>query len=184
MTQIPRYLRPTCDDSPDDLCSKNVGVAVMLAKRMMKGIDDRRFSYDDVLGTAMLSLAKAVKSFDPSRGYKLTTYLTTIFRNEMVKLFSESSGVYLPRKTFSSVQAFCGFRDENGRLPTFEEAPSILGRKMRLSQQRYAELVQATILSQPVTEFSAMKGLNNLIECDHRLDEFGSSEEAVEASVE
>ncbi len=64
----------------DSLIEHNLRLVVHLVKKF----DVRRESFEDLVSIGTIGLIKAVDSFDPSKGHKLTTYASKCIENEIL----------------------------------------------------------------------------------------------------
>ena len=77
----------------DELITENLGLVHSCAHRFTgKGID-----YDDLYDAGCVGLIKAVDRFDPSMGYKLSTYAVPLILGEIRLLFREGGSVKMSR---------------------------------------------------------------------------------------
>ncbi len=77
----------------DELIEENLGLVHVCARRFAgRGAD-----YDDLYAAGCLGLVKAVDRFDPSRGWKLSTYAVPVILGEIKCLFREGGTVKLSR---------------------------------------------------------------------------------------
>lgn len=75
------------------LVEKNMGLAHLIVNKFLKSNYDAGYgltSKEDLLQIAYCSLIKAVDSFDSKRGYKFSTYATSIIRRDIWSTYIES----------------------------------------------------------------------------------------------
>lgn len=82
--------------SEDLLVKSNLRLVVKIAKRVSKGVVSNTFDLDDLISEGSIGLIKAVRSFDPSRGVKFSTFAGRIIQNEMINALR---GVASPIRT-------------------------------------------------------------------------------------
>lgn len=79
--------------SRDELISENLGLVHSCVSRFTgKGIE-----YDDLYSAGCVGLIKAIDRYDPSLGYRLSTYAVPVILGEIRLLFREGGSVRLSR---------------------------------------------------------------------------------------
>ncbi len=69
-------------DEQSMLVEKNIGLIYKYVKiKIPNCLMSNSNRIDDIMSDLRLALCKSVKGFDPSKGYKFTTYAFTSFRN-------------------------------------------------------------------------------------------------------
>lgn len=63
----------------DRIVEANLGLVYTVANRLSS-----RRDRDDAIATGMMALVKAVDTFDPSKGYRFSTYATSCITNEIL----------------------------------------------------------------------------------------------------
>lgn len=119
---------------------ENLGLAHTCAKRF-KG---RGIEYDDLFQAGCMGLVKAVEHFDPSLGFRFSTYAVPVIIGEIKRLFRDGGAVKLSRglKELSlkvTRESQC-FMKENGREPTVSE----LSQRLSVSVEQVAEALSAS----------------------------------------
>ena len=79
----------------DKLIEKNLYIAEILAKKFIgKGID-----YDDIFQIASLGLILAVERYEPSRGFKFSSFATPTILGEIKRYFRDKGWtIKVPRR--------------------------------------------------------------------------------------
>lgn len=123
--------RPTAEE--------NLGLAHTCARRFM----GRGIEYDDLFQAACMGLVKAAANFEPSLGYRFSTYAVPVIIGEVKRLFRDGGALKLSRglKELSmKVTAECQrFLMETGREPAVSE----LAGRLSLSPEQVAEALSA-----------------------------------------
>ncbi|MBN2192418.1 MAG: sigma-70 family RNA polymerase sigma factor [Polyangiaceae bacterium] len=110
------------------LAEHNLRLVVTLARRYL----GRGLPLDDLIQEGNLGLLRAIDGFDPSRGFRLSTYAVWWIRQAMQHALAEQTRtIRVPRhvgEAASAIGRFTrGFRQEVGRVPTAEEIAGGLG---------------------------------------------------------
>ena len=105
----------------------------------------RGIEYDDLFQAGCIGLLKAIKNFDQSLGFKLSTYAVPVILGEIKQIFRENSIVKVSRsvKELSmKVKRECEiFMTEQGREPTINE----VAEKLCIEPEQVASALNATI---------------------------------------
>ncbi|MGW2210302.1 sigma-70 family RNA polymerase sigma factor [Streptomyces sp. NPDC001781] len=114
------------------LVRHNVRLAIDIAKRYLPGAGDLEF--DDLIQEGILGLNRAAEKFDPTMGYKFSTYGSWWVRQSITRAIANTSSVVrLPvhiREDLRRVNQYArGFEARNGRPPTISELAEALGEK-------------------------------------------------------
>lgn len=113
--------------SREELITENMGLVHACAHRF-KG---RGIEYEDLFQAGCIGLIKAADAFDPTRGFKLSTYAVPVILGEMRRLFRDGGSVKISR-TVKELSIKLGrererFAVREGREPTLSELASTLG---------------------------------------------------------
>lgn len=112
----------------DKLIEKNLYIAEILAKKFIgKGID-----YDDIFQIASLGLILAVERYEPSRGFKFSSFATPTILGEIKRYFRDKGWtIKVPRlvqeNTKKVKDAYHHLSVVNGEVPTVKEIADFLG---------------------------------------------------------
>jgi RNA polymerase sigma factor (sigma-70 family) len=110
--------------------------------------DNTNIKFEDKIQYGNLALCRAADKFDKRKSQKkFAKYASKIIRNSLKETAwnIEHKGIRLPLVTIRQVDIIQKFRDEHGRLPTFDELRQIIVFKGRnnLTFKRYVELIAA-----------------------------------------
>ena len=111
----------------NSIVQSNLGLVHLCAKKFRnKGIE-----YDDLYQAGCVGLVKAVDSFDPGRGYKLSTYAVPVIMGEIKRLFRDGGSIKVSRELRDlslkiAKQREC-FIKKNCREPTVKELSVTMG---------------------------------------------------------
>lgn len=112
----------------DELIEKNLYIAEILAKKFVgKGID-----YDDIFQIASLGLILAVDRYEPSRGFKFSSFATPTILGEIKRYFRDKGWtIKVPRRVQENTKkvkdAYHHLSMVNGEVPTVKEIADYLG---------------------------------------------------------
>lgn len=112
----------------DKLIEKNLYIAEILAKKFIgKGID-----YDDIFQIASLGLILAVERYEPSRGFKFSSFATPTILGEIKRYFRDKGWtIKVPRRVQENTKkvkdAYHHLSVVNGEVPTVKEIADYLG---------------------------------------------------------
>lgn len=112
----------------DKLIEKNLYIAEILSKKFIgKGID-----YDDIFQIASLGLILAVERYEPSRGFKFSSFATPTILGEIKRYFRDKGWtIKVPRRVQENTKkvkdAYHHLSVVNGEVPTVKEIADYLG---------------------------------------------------------
>ncbi|MFF8769688.1 sigma-70 family RNA polymerase sigma factor [Kitasatospora sp. NPDC015120] len=114
------------------LVRHNVRLAIDIARRFLPGAGD--LELDDLIQEGVLGLNRAAEKFDPTLGYKFSTYATWWVRQSISRAIANTGSVVrLPvhvREDLRRVDRYArGFEERNGRKPSLAELAEGLGEK-------------------------------------------------------
>ncbi len=105
----------------DEIVEKNLGLVHSCANRFR----GRGIEYDDLFQAGCLGLVKAVKNFDDSKGFALSTYAVPVILGEIKRLFRDGGAVKIGRALKEKSRAVLQKQQEItvilGREPTVSE---------------------------------------------------------------
>lgn len=129
-------------DTEDSLIVQNLPLVLFLARKFV--IQFKGINLDDLIGSGNLALVKAAKEYNPSLGYKFSTYASAAIYREFLKVIDRTGiGVHIPKKTLDHIATFQKFYREKGRIPDLQESADILERRVRLTYERYLQILNA-----------------------------------------
>lgn len=114
-------------DRRSQLIEDNLPLVYAVAARFT----NRGVEYEDLVQTGCIGLIKAVDRFDPSLGYKFSTYAVPVIMGEIRRLFRDGGTVKVSRslkeKSFALQNAKARFEAKHMRSPTVCEMAAELG---------------------------------------------------------
>ena len=147
-----------------DLITANLRLVVSIAKRFVRP----SMPLADAIQSGNIGLMKAVERFDPSRGFKFSTYATWWIRQAIARAVAdESRNIRLPAHTVEHLGRIR--RAERDLTAEFQREPSVGEIASRLGEDpdRIAELLyiarDTTSLDQPARSDSELTYADNLV---------------------
>ncbi|MCD7770714.1 MAG: sigma-70 family RNA polymerase sigma factor [Oscillospiraceae bacterium] len=135
------------DTKEEITVESNLGLVRLCAGRFKgKGIE-----YEELYSAGCVGLVKAVRSFDPDRGVRFSTYAVPVILGEIKRLFRDGGSLKVSRsvkeRSLAVSRASGRFELDNGREPTISELSEITG----FSQE---EIIEALSVSQPTVSLT------------------------------
>ena len=113
----------------------------------------RGIEYDDLFQAGCIGLIKAADRFDPTLGYKFSTYAVPLILGEMRRLFRDGGAIKVSRglKELSMKAAHKAeeIEKKTGEAPTV----SALAEALDISEEKCAEALNAALLPISLTSF-------------------------------
>ncbi|MFG2695386.1 RNA polymerase sigma factor RpoD/SigA [Kitasatospora sp. NPDC048407] len=114
------------------LVRHNVRLVIDIARRHLPGAGD--LDLDDLIQEGVLGLNRAAQKFDPTMGFKFSTYATWWVWQAVIRAIANTgSTVRLPVRVHGDLRRVNryarGFEERNGRAPTLAELAEGLGEK-------------------------------------------------------
>ncbi len=124
----------------ENTVSENLGLVHACAGRFR----GRGIEYDDLYQAGCIGLIKAADNFDPSLGYKFSTYAVPVIIGEIKRMFRDGGAVKVSRSLkelgMKINRETDGFIKQYGREPTVAE----LAEKLGASVEQITEAISAT----------------------------------------
>lgn len=132
----------------DELISENLGLVHSCARKFInRGID-----YDDLYSTGCVGLIKAIDNFDPSLGYKLSTYAVPVILGEIKRLFRDGGMIKVSRSLKELSQKAAKISEEYKKENADDIPISLLAEKLEVDVYKASE---ALSVSTPVMSLTA-----------------------------
>lgn len=135
-----------------NLIRGNVGLVTMIAKRYYKGIGgpDAMLKLDDLIQEGHMGIMEAAERFDPTKGFRFSTYATHWIRQRMLRSIAETSRtIRLPVHVQTMIRNMNKkqkeMSDEIGRQPSMPELAHELG--MSLDKLHLYQHISRNVLS-------------------------------------
>lgn len=107
--------------------------------RLTSGYTMSGYTEEDFLQEGLIALCNAVKSFDPSKHTKFSTYLTTCIKNKMKDIIK--TGNYEKRKTPPTVSLDHNIGDEDNEFHDIVAADTLSPEEKVLVREELAETI-------------------------------------------
>jgi RNA polymerase primary sigma factor len=134
-------LKTVCAQARQRMMDCNVRLVISVAKKIHK--KRKGFDLNDLVIVGMDGLTRAVEKFDPSKGYKFSTYAHWWIRQAIDRYILEQRTIKVPVHLWEILskirKAQRALRDNLGREPTYNEVGTLLG----LDSNRVEHIVQA-----------------------------------------
>ena len=124
----------------EEMAKKHTGLVKSIANRLSYIYDE---DLEDLIQIGYIGLIKAVKGFDPSKGFKFSTYAVPVITGEIRSQLRDQGNIKVSRRAKSDMTLIKRAEEEymasNDRAPKLSELSSILG----ISEERIQEAIGA-----------------------------------------
>ena len=124
----------------EEMAKKHTGLVKSIANRLSYIYDE---DLEDLIQIGYIGLIKAVKGFDPSKGFKFSTYAVPVITGEIRSQLRDQGNIKVSRRIKSDMTLIKRAEEEymasNDRAPKLSELSSILG----ISEERIQEAIGA-----------------------------------------
>lgn len=142
-------MRKMTTEEKHRIAGENMGLVHLCANRFR----GRGIEYEDLCGAGSVGLMKAVNAFDPSLGYKFSTYAVPVIMGEIKRLFRDGGTVKVSRSlkelSLKVSRTRERFAKENAREPTVSELA-------QLCESDEERIVEALGVSQPPLSLTSL----------------------------
>lgn len=124
----------------EEMAKKHTGLVKSIASRLSYIYDE---DLEDLIQIGYIGLIKAVKGFDPSKGFKFSTYAVPVITGEIRSQLRDQGNIKVSRRIKSDMALIKRAEEEymasNDRAPKLSELSSMLG----ISEERIQEAIGA-----------------------------------------
>ena len=124
----------------EEMAKKHTGLVKSIASRLSYIYDE---DLEDLIQIGYIGLIKAVKGFDPSKGFQFSTYAVPVITGEIRSQLRDQGNIKVSRRIKSDMALIKRAEEEymasNDRAPKLSELSSMLG----ISEERIQEAIGA-----------------------------------------
>jgi RNA polymerase sigma factor (sigma-70 family) len=120
------------DEARGEFATRNLRLVLAIAKKYLRRIEDSSLGLADLVQAGHLGLLRAIEKFDPSRGFKFSTYATWWVKQAITRSIANDSRtirvpVHVHDRLIRMERARVTLRHALGREPTLSELARDLG---------------------------------------------------------
>ncbi|RZD16718.1 MAG: RNA polymerase sigma factor RpoD/SigA [Candidatus Acididesulfobacter guangdongensis] len=156
-------------EARDLMIQSNLGLVIQVAKRFL----GRGVSFEDLIEEGNIGLMKAVEKFQPSKGFRFSTYATWWIRQAIERAILNSARliripIHISESMFKISKASKNLEKENGYEPNTEDIAEYIGINSDKVEKIYGSIANITSLdySMSQNEDDQNMSLNNVVKED------------------
>jgi RNA polymerase sigma factor (sigma-70 family) len=156
-------------EARDLMIQSNLGLVIQVAKRFL----GRGISFEDLIEEGNIGLMKAVEKFQPSKGFRFSTYATWWIRQAIERAILNSARliripIHISESMFKISKASKNLEKENGYEPNIDDIAEYIGINSDKVEKIYGSIANITSLdySMSQNEDDQNMSLNNVVKED------------------
>ena len=156
-------------EARDLMIQSNLGLVIQVAKRFL----GRGISFEDLIEEGNIGLMKAVEKFQPSKGFRFSTYATWWIRQAIERAILNSARliripIHISESMFKISKASKNLEKENGYEPNTDDIAEYIGINSDKVEKIYGSIANITSLdySMSQNEDDQNMSLNNVVKED------------------
>jgi RNA polymerase sigma factor (sigma-70 family) len=156
-------------EARDLMIQSNLGLVIQVAKRFL----GRGISFEDLIEEGNIGLMKAVEKFQPSKGFRFSTYATWWIRQAIERAILNSARliripIHISESMFKISKASKNLEKENGYEPNTEDIAEYIGINSEKVEKIYGSIANITSFdySTSQNEDDQNMSLNNIVKED------------------